>query len=43
MIGRNSVEDDVIHNDIFYRNGDVNGILLYAQRDRRHPVRNHIP
>jgi len=42
MIGRNSVEDDVIHNDIFYRNGDVNGILLYSQQDRRHPVRNNI-
>ena len=29
-------------NNIFYKNGGVNGILFYTQQDQRHLVRNNI-
>ena len=42
VIWQDGVENAVIQNNIFHRNGGVNGILFYNQRDRRHLVRNNI-
>jgi len=42
VIWQNGVEDCIVQNNIFYRNGGVNGVLFYTQQDRRHLVRNNI-
>ena len=36
------MEDCVVQNNIFYKNGGVNGVLFYTQQDRRHLVRNNV-
>ena len=40
--GWDGVENCVVQNNIFYKNGGVNGVLFYTQQDRRHLVRNNI-
>ena len=42
VIWQDGVENCVVQNNIFYRNGGVNGILFYTQHNRRHPIRNNI-
>jgi len=39
MVG---VENCMVQNNIFYKNGGVNGILFYNQQGQRHLIRNNI-
>jgi len=42
VIWQYGVENCIVQNNIFYKNGGVNGILFYTQEGRRHPIRNNI-
>jgi len=42
VIWQDGVENCVVQNNIFYKNGGVNAILFYSQQGRRHPVRNNV-
>ncbi|UCG49980.1 MAG: right-handed parallel beta-helix repeat-containing protein [Phycisphaerales bacterium] len=42
VIWQDGVENCVVQNNIFCKNGGVNGILFYSQQNRRHRVRNNI-
>ena len=41
VIWQDGVENCIVQNNIFNKNGGVNGILFYTQQNRRHQVRNN--
>jgi hypothetical protein len=42
VLWQDGVENCLVQNNIFYRNGGPNGIVFYTQRGRRHLVKNNI-